>query len=162
MIDIEYKGFKEVVEKLGRLDGELDRALQLIAMGVGQEVKNEAAKYPSQKPAVASAAFNFVSDKQRRWFFWALNSGQIQVPYRRSRQLGNSWTVKKRGQTDAVVGTAVPYAPYVHGDSEQSGMMAAIGWPTTSEIVNRAQQSGAAMSAAHNVIDRLLSRLGLK
>src|SRR3990167_3779113 len=46
------------------------------------------ANYP---PRPVSFHARFVSDKQRRFFFWALREGKIQVPYRRTTTLGPGW-----------------------------------------------------------------------
>lgn len=52
---------------------------------------------------------------QRRWFFWALRTGQIQVPYVRSQALATSWEVQAQGLR-ATVGTTVSYAPLVKSE----------------------------------------------
>ena len=51
------------------------------------------AKYPTQRGGFKAV---FKSDRQRRFFFWALKSGAITVPYRRTGTLGRSWNMNVR------------------------------------------------------------------
>lgn len=81
-------------------------------------VKSEAATYPPTR----TQGQPFKTDKQRRYFFAALRSGEIQVPYRRAGAgggLAGDWTVVF---TDggAIVGNAKSYGPYVMGTRHQS------------------------------------------
>lgn len=55
------------------------------------------------------------TDKQRKWFFWALRTGKIQVPYTRKGALAASWVVSVQGLT-ATVGTSLGYAPLVKSE----------------------------------------------
>ena len=87
-------------------------------------------KYPPGGPG-APQAQNW-TDKQRRYFFWALNAGIIEVPYRRgqspnSERLGTQWHAR---QTDLsmTLGNRASYAPYLHGRESQSPYMANRGW----------------------------------
>ena len=159
-LSVEVRGWDKIKSALD----ELAQAefLQLIAKGVGEEVKSEAMTYPTKKHVPLSSVGGFVSDKQRKWFFAALRSGDIQVPYRRTRNLGNRWNVKAQGGGKAVVGNPTPYAPFVHSEGQQSAMMAAIGWRTTGEIVDDVEQSGAAQKVADRVVGKILGMLGLK
>lgn len=45
-------------------------------------------------PPPSSGKMRFKSAKQRRYFFWAVSNGVIQVPYVRTGKLGQSWTWK--------------------------------------------------------------------
>ena len=61
--------------------------------------------------------------KQRRYFFWALKQGIIQVPYVRTGKLGQSWTWEIT-QTSAGlrggVGTNLGYAKWVQKEDSQA------------------------------------------
>lgn len=60
----------------------------------------------AQYPSPSRKKQPFVSDKARRYFFAALRSGQIRVPYQRSGDLGSKWQ----------------RLPFAHGILLQSGM----------------------------------------
>lgn len=65
------------------------------------------------------------TDKQRRYFFWALKKGIINVPYRRTGTLGREFTTEVRMQGAQVlgaIGTAVAYAPWVVGPDESEAI----------------------------------------
>ena len=42
----------------------------------------------------STGKMTFKTARQRRYFFWALKQGLIQVPYQRTGKLGQSWTWK--------------------------------------------------------------------
>ena len=86
---------------LDRLD---DPALaeDMAAYVAEQVVLPKLAQYPSR----SGKKQPFVSDKARRYFFAALRSGQIRVPYQRSGDLGSNWQ----------------RLPFAHGILLQSGM----------------------------------------
>lgn len=96
--------------------------------------QNFIAKYP---PKSSGKRMVFQSEKQRRWFFWALRSGQIEVPYRRSGTLGKSWTTDVRATSEnirGVLGTIRPYAQYVQ-DEELQAQMHKGHWPTVQMLL---------------------------
>ena len=79
--------------------------------------------YPSS-PAKGEASKHW-TDKQRRWFFWALKAGEIEVPYKRTGTLGRRFTtrVKVDGpDISGVIGTDVPYTPWVVGPDESAAI----------------------------------------
>lgn len=74
-------------------------------------------------PPPSTGKVTFKSAKQRRYFFWALKEGLIQVPYVRTGKLGQSWTWKVtvtgsglRGE----VGTNLSYAHWVQRQGSQA------------------------------------------
>lgn len=98
-------------------------------------------KYPTRNSPSRASVYGtaFQSDRQQRWFFWALRAGAVDVPYRRgqsggSRNLQQSWTTLMETDTRVVVGTNVPYAQLVMGET-QSKYMAAVGWRTVTAIL---------------------------
>jgi hypothetical protein len=83
------------------------------AIAAGAEyLRDQVARYPTQfsHPHIPEW-----TDKQRKWFFWALRTGQIQVPYVRKGALAASWVVSVQGLT-ATVGTSLGYAPLVKSE----------------------------------------------
>lgn len=96
--------------------------------------QNFIAKYPSKSSGKRMA---FQSEKQRRWFFWALRSGQIEVPYRRTGTLGKSWTTDVNATSDSirgVLGNVRSYAQYVQ-DEELQAQMHKGHWPTVQMLL---------------------------
>lgn len=72
--------------------------------------------YPAQSGRVQP----FKTDRQRRWFFWALRNGLIAVPYRRTGRLANSWRAERRGPSDWLLGNSAEYSGLVIGEGRQS------------------------------------------
>ncbi len=63
------------------------------------------------------------TEKQRRYFFWALKEGLIQVPYHRTGKLGQSWTWKVTTTGSGLrgeVGTNMKYARWVQNQHSQA------------------------------------------
>lgn len=83
-------------------------------------------------PRPVSFRAKFVSAKQRRWFFWALRSGAIQVPYRRTGTLGRRWRHLITPAGGGIRGTLTnrtPYAEFVQDEKKQARVHAGR-WPT--------------------------------
>ena len=105
-------------------------------------VKGKISHYPSPRHGPQP----FVSDRQRRGFFYHLKHGDIEVPYirggRNSQRLGASWTTTSRdsGLTQ-IIGTNVGYAKLVQGPGEQTRYHATTGWPTTDDVITREQST---------------------
>lgn len=138
MIEVTRVGTLPWMVDLARIvDG---RALRQVTQAAAVIALDHVKPYPSAR---AHPARGFASDKSRRYFFFALRHGLIDVPYRRgqsrsSEALGRSWTMKLRSDTEAVIGTAVSYAPLVKG-ARQSPYMATLGWTRIDDDMLRAQ-----------------------
>jgi hypothetical protein len=92
--------------------------------------------YPPKKHVTRRRAYGrtFQSDKQRKYFFWALRNGIIDVPYRRTQTLRKNWQQIGSGRK-SIIANETPYAKYVMGDeTEQSRMMNIIGWISAVDI----------------------------
>ena len=112
--------------------------------------------YPTKH---GNAPVKFVSEKQRRYFFWALNSGEIDVPYKRGRTLGNSWTKKVSMRGSGVigrVGTNVPYALLVQWRKTQARRFRGI-WTTTDDVVEGNLTRRLVNRAFQRAIDKALA-----
>lgn len=120
MAAIQIRGIDEVVKALGELE-----AVKLLKPALEQAVRyirSEAAIYP---PAFkfGPKVRPFSTLKQQRWFFAALKSGEVVVPYRRTRTLGRTWTTKVEadpGLLRGTVGNNTEYAPWVMADEKGS------------------------------------------
>lgn len=81
-------------------------------------------EYP---PATGAKMSDLWTPKQRRYFFWALKEGKIQVPYQRTGQLKGALTAElKLVEDHAVLTLSIPesnsaskYAPYLIGSPAQ-------------------------------------------
>jgi hypothetical protein len=110
-------------------------------------------KYVSRKQAYGVP---FFSDRQRRWFFAALRSGELQLPYSRTMKLQNSWEVRPLSGSQVWVTNSAPYAGFVIDKERQSRMARLIGWRTCQDIVGG---SGFKLVAAfHEACRRLVAR----
>jgi hypothetical protein len=82
-----------------------------------------------------------LNPRVRRGFFYHLNKGDIEVPYRRgqspgSQKLGQSWTTQSSlSGWKATVGTNVSYAKLVQDSANQSSYHRHTGWITTNQVV---------------------------
>lgn len=83
-------------------------------------------KLPGYPPPPAKGeASKHWTDKQRKRFFRALKSGEIETPYKRTGTLGRRFTTKvvvKGPDIFGDIGTDVPYAPWVVGPSESAAI----------------------------------------
>ena len=61
----------------------------------------------------------FKSERQRRWFFWALAAGLINVPYIRTGNIANSWRARQEGWSHWVLENSAAYAALVVGREKQ-------------------------------------------
>ncbi len=136
-VTVEIQGLDEAIKKLTTL-----AQLRKVHAGIraaGIYVKGKLAKYPPRKHVPISAVGGFASDKSRRWFFWALSKGKIEVPYRRgtspgSEALGRKWTSEyNRNKFEGKIGNNASYARLVMGD-KQTAMMKKIGWETVDKV----------------------------
>ena len=156
---IHINGVDELIEKLARIDKlEIVRAYLRAA---AEYLKGKFATYPQQGRLTRTEVYGylFASPAQQRFFFAALASGEIVVPYHRgeaatSERLGQSWTVSEEdGGLTQVLGNDTSYGPYVMGDS-QSLFMQYSGWPTASEVAYR--EEGTVVSMVKDGLDQEL------
>lgn len=117
--------------------------------------------YPEAKRPSRSSVYGqaWKSEKQRRYFFFALRKGVIQVPYRRgispgSQRLGRSWTAKQVDNTSVAIGTNVTYARMVKDEGQQTKYMKAVGWTTIQQDIQRGRR--ATLEAMNTAIRRSL------
>ena len=112
---IRFEGLESLMGKIESL-----QQVRMIAAGIktaALHIKGKIAQYPPVKRLTRASVYgsSFQTDKQRRYFFYALAKGKIEVPYRRgespgSRTLGRRWTIatSNNGLT-AIVGNNAPY-----------------------------------------------------
>ena len=117
--------------------------------------------YPEANRPSRSSVYGqtWKSEKQRRYFFFALRKGIIQVPYRRgtspgSQRLGRSWAAKQLTDTSVAIGTNVTYARMAKDEGAQTKYMKAVGWTTIQQDLARGKR--AVFDAMNTVIRRAL------
>jgi len=107
--------------------------------------------YPRRRSVTRKRAYGktFFTDRQRRWFWWALRSGKISVPYRRTMGMRKAWNVVGSGDSIRLV-NATRAAVYTIGNQTQSAHERLVGWHTvnrrfkeTSRQMDKALQRGA-------------------
>lgn len=137
-ITIHVEGLDALLAKLGRIQGL--SALRPAMTRATAHVQARLAVYP---PQAHKGLGGFKSDKQRRFFFAALRSGQIQVPYRRTGTLGRRWTStveQTPGDLIGTVGNNTIYGPYVMDPERQAWMHKGV-WQTTQDVGDRETES---------------------
>ena len=96
--------------------------------------------YPPQRYVTRASAYGqtFFTDRQRRWFFAALNSGEINVPYQRTQGLRRAWNKHGFGQNAKLINNT-PGAEYVIGD-KQSRHEERVGWKTVDKTIEEREE----------------------
>jgi len=156
-IGIDVSGLAELQAKLAKLPPE---ARDAITDDVSKFMLNVLQTYPPQKSVTRASVYGqtFQSDKQRRYFFWALSKGIIQVPYRRTQELRNAWKIVGSGYT-AIIANEMPYAGLMMGDGEQGRMARATGWKTLNQIIT--ERTAKMIQIADAGVKKAIRKLGL-
>lgn len=138
MSTIQIEGLDRLLAKLGRLESL--NALEPPMHGATQIIEAEGQNYPpaSHKKMV------WKSQKQRRWFFAALRSGKLHVPYRRRESAGhaggwNSRVTVTSSQIIGVVTNVVPGGAWVRHPTQQAAYHKGT-WPTTDDMLAKNKQ----------------------
>ena len=131
LIGIDVRGLKELDSLFQQAP---DAVQDAINVAVGDYLVNVLRAYPPQQYVSRKAAYGqtFFSDRQRRWFFAALRSGDLQIPGKRTQTLAQGWK-----RLDDLVYNEVEYAKFVMGEDEQSRHEAMVGWLTTDQVVQQ-------------------------
>lgn len=156
---IEVQGLDRLNGNLSAFVAGLPRELQNITTNVGEVLRAKLARYPgtSHSPVL------WRSDKQRKAYFAKRREAGLPAKYDRqsdpqSQRIGPSWTVERRGATDAVVGTRVGYARYVQAERYQQPQHRATGWVTDTQAIDETERSGQIQIIAKQATDALIRR----
>jgi len=127
----------DIAKKLKNLP---DNIADEVIPGTAEYLKKLFQAYPSYRYVSRKSAYGvtFFSERQRRWFFAALNSGALQIPYRRTQTMRKGWTVIG-GDRYALLANQTPYADLLMGDG-QSRHAAKIGWKKMTTIIQEKAQ----------------------
>jgi hypothetical protein len=161
MAETRMQGYEELLRKLETL-GQLKQVGAAVKAGTAH-LAGKMKVYPAQRRLTRQAVYgrSFVSDRQRRYFFYALKNGLIQVPYRRgqspgSRNLKQTWTVTmSNNDLTGEAGTNTPYAPLVQGEGTQTKYHAAVGWKTEQTVL--AEESDKVVGLIHDAIEQAIN-----
>ena len=132
-VSIEIKGVDELVAKLDTL-AKFNHVRSVISQQ-GVFLQRKLRQYPravhAPNPLIKS------DPKVRRGFFYHLKHGDIRVPYKRTKRLGQSWTsYSSMNGFTVTVENNIPYAPLVQGSEEQVTQHNWSGWLTDKGAMN--------------------------
>jgi hypothetical protein len=147
---------QRVLEALKRLDDEAISEAILKAVGIEALIP-----YAKIYPPPRRAPFEFVSLKQRRWFFWALKNGIITVPYRRTYVLQNAWRYEPQTAFTAAAKNDTKYARYVVGLPDQQARYHSGWWNASTQIATYVENE-TAEPVAEDAVMQLIGRVGLR
>lgn len=143
---IHIDGMAPLVEKVRTIQDL--RRIQAPLKAGGAHIAGRLKTYPPQQRLTRKAVYgeSFKSGRQRRYFFWALAHGKIEVPYVRgsspgSKNLKQTWTVTMAGPLTVEVGTSTAYAPYVQGAGTQSLYHKQVGWETEEQALEAERET---------------------
>jgi hypothetical protein len=156
-VGIEVQGLKELEAQLKKLPPAVQ---DLVTDDANKYMLNVLRTYPAQKSISREQAYGvpFFTDKQRRYFFWALGEGIISVPYRRTQELRRGWKQVGTGRK-SFLANEVPYSPYMVDDKDQSRMAALGGWKNLSAILK--ERTAAIIRVADAAAKKAIRKLGL-
>lgn len=148
------------VQGLKELTGKLDRFMPICKAFICEEVADYLVLAFQEQPspdhsitrrqAYPETGNGFFSTKQRKWFFWALHSGRLQLPYRRTQDMRKAWKKIGEGENVMVVNETTA-AVFTMDDERQARFSKLVGWKTTGDIIK----------ARHTQIERR-AMIGLK
>lgn len=153
MITVDVSGIEGAIRRLNAITQ--DDALRRGMNAACRIIINALARYPRPPEGFQ---MDFVSEKQRRYFFWALRSGKITVPYRRTGTLGRLWGYRIDGYGLGMVGLIGNpimrhYGKWVQ-DRESQARVHQGRWPTYQDVAR--EKTGDVKRAFENEIGRAL------
>lgn len=157
-IGIDVKGIEELKAKFAKLGPE---GQGLVVDDVSLFLINLFKQYPPEKRVSRKAAYgvSFFSDKQRRFFFAALKSGEISVPYKRTQGFRKGWKQVGKGK-DSLIVNETEYGKFLMGDGEQSRHALMIGWNSMQKTIDDHKEK--MLEKAYAAIKKAIKKVGLK
>lgn len=126
------------LETFGKQIGATPALVRQVSARLVAIVGNDTVQFARQQPSAPSGfKMQFKSARQRGFFFSALRSGAIQVPYRRTGQLSRSWLVHLKTGADtfeAEVTNTTPYLPLVQGFRNEQAAIHRGRWSSLEDI----------------------------
>ena len=144
--DVEIQGIDEALAMLRAIDP----AIVVSLMAVGLEAQNRIAPYP----AASHREQAFKTLKQRRGFFAKLRKGQIRVPYPRSNDTLNRWSLTPNGKSVDLRNTS-PHAKWVHSAQQQAAYHKGT-WTTDKHIADEIVGDGTAARIVEQAVVKVV------
>ena len=150
------KGDAELRRKLAKLK-DFSNLVPGLEAAAGH-VKGKISKYPSGNQHRPQP---FKTEKSRRFFFWALRNGLIEVPYRRgqspgSEDHGQSWTIKgMKAGLQQLIGSDTSYGPLLQAPGQQTSYHKETGWKTTDEVAQEEEEK--VLDFVKRQVDKILA-----
>lgn len=91
-ITVKAQGIEIVPKRLQDFDSDIPKVGAGIIYGRMFAAKNRITKYP---PIMRGRSQPFRTEKSRRFFFWAMREGLIQVPYQRTGTYMRAWRLTR-------------------------------------------------------------------
>lgn len=139
MIQVTVRGMQEVEAFLKSVPlGATKSAQTAISEYIVGNDQHGLKHYPPYRKVTREEAYGvtFFSDRQRRWFFWALKNDKIDIPYQQTWKMKDAWKVTFPFKNQAWITNNVPYALHVMDDVRQSRMAAKKGWRKVSAVIS--------------------------
>lgn len=150
-IGVDIQGIEKVLDTLVQIPS---AAMDATERAAGRYLRDRLQKYPKpQKSIRRRVAFpetgdGFFTEKQRRWFWWALRTGRLRLPYKRTGALRQGWQFIQGGAGSVLI-NETHYAKFVQGDGTQSRQLGLGGWRTIENVIKDGEKGMvAAMEAA--------------
>lgn len=161
MIKIQVRGIEELQNFLKELPrgtkrAAIEAAAEYLIGNDSHGLKHLAKyKYVSRK---AAYGVTFFTDRQRRWFFWAMRSGKINPGSGyRSGATSEGWQYKLTNNGYAAqLRNATQGAKYVQGDDTQARQPAKVGHRKVSAVISTNIQG--AMRASSQAVERWIKK----
>jgi hypothetical protein len=108
--------------------------------------------YPPYKYVTRKQAYGrtFQTERQKRWFFWALHSGRILPGYpRRTGRFQRGWRIESVTEKQALITNNEPHSVWLASDTMQARLPALVGWKRVSQTI---EDSASDMANAAKVV----------
>lgn len=147
-MSIKIEGYEQITAKIKTI-ADLKR-IQAPLRTAALHLIGKLQEYPPQRHGRQP----FKTQKQRRYFFWALKNNKIEVPYKRgsspgSRNLKQRWRVVNESPLSVAAVNETTYGPYVQAKALQSVYHRQSGWPTDESVAQSETQTVQRFLAAH-------------
>ena len=157
---------REIKDVQDMLEGVKKGAKSVIVPAVNEYLIGDESHGLKHEPAynyvdrTTAYGFPFFTDKQRKYFFWALGEGIINPGSGyRSHEFQNGWKVRGDLYRQTIYND-VPYGKYLMGNDTQARQPAAVGWRTISDVI--ASNIKGAIRHANAVFGKWLKSKGWK
>jgi hypothetical protein len=140
---VDVQGLEELNRKMARfpddIQGAITEQVASYLLNVFQTEQPTPNHSITRARAYPETGDGFFTPKQRKWFFWALRNGIIQVPYRRTQATRRAWHIIGNGK-NAMVANETAGAFFSKDNDRQARLNALVGWTKISEDLRKHDQ----------------------